>query len=132
RALAEDATAAIACEITPLPVVADPIAALAPGAPPAISTSADNLVARFTTAYGDIEAAFKQAAHVVAVELHQHKGGGHAMECRAVMAEYDDAQDLLTVWDGTQMPHRAKGLICDLLGWSEHRVRVICPDVGGG
>ncbi len=54
------------------------------------------------------------------------------MEGRTVLAEYDEAQDLLTVWDGTQMPHRAKGVICELLGWSEDRVRVLCPDVGGG
>ena len=38
----------------------------------------------------------------------------------------------LTVWDGTQMPHRAREIIVKVLGWSEDRVRVICPDVGGG
>ena len=132
RALAEDAAAAIVCEIEPLPAVSDARAALEPGAPTAWSTLPDNLLARFTIGYGDIEAAFKAAAHVVSLELDQHKCGGHAIECRGMLAEYDDAQDLLTVWDGTQMPHRAREIIVKVLGWTEDRVRVVCPDVGGG
>ncbi len=132
RAVAEDAAGLVRCDIAPLPAVADPVDALAQGAPRALSQLPDNLCASFTTAYGDIDAAFRGAAHTVTIALHQHKGGGMAMECRAVLAAYDDVQDLLTVWDGTQMPHRAKGLIVDLLGWREDQVRVICPDVGGG
>ncbi len=132
RALAEDAAAAIALDIAPLPAVIDPHTALADNAPPALSSLPDNLCAKFTTGYGDLDAAFAGAHQTVTLDLHQHKGGGHAIECRAVLAEYDDVQDLLTVWDATQMPHRAKGLIVDLLGWPEHRVRVVCPDVGGG
>ena len=132
RMLAEDAAGRIVCEIEPLDAVIDPVSALQPDAQPALTKFADNLMAAFTVGYGDTSAQFAQAAHVVRRSLKQHKGGGHAMEGRAVLAEYDDAQDLLTVWDGTQMPHRAKGIIVDLLGWTEDRVRVVCPDVGGG
>ena len=39
---------------------------------------------------------------------------------------------MLTVWDGTQMPHRAKSVLVAALGLAEHQVRVIAPDVGGG
>ena len=74
----------------------------------------------------------KSAAHIVTLHLDQHKTGGHPMECRGMLAEYDEAQDVLTVWDGTQMPHRAREIIVKTLRWSEERVRVICPDVGGG
>lgn len=132
RAEAEDAAAAIVCEIEPLPAVADIRAALAPGAPRALTRIADNLVAEFTFGYGDIAQAFGEAAHVVTLDLEQHKCGGHPMECRGMLAEYDDAADVLTVWDGTQMPHRAREIIVKTLGWSEDRVRVVCPDVGGG
>jgi carbon-monoxide dehydrogenase large subunit len=39
---------------------------------------------------------------------------------------------LLTVWDSTQMPHRAKMILVEALGIGEERLRVIAPDVGGG
>ena len=132
RAQAEDAAGAIVCEIEPLPAVGDVRAALRKDAPPAISRLADNLLAQFSFGYGDVEAASAKAAHIVDLELDQHKCGGHPMECRGMLAEYDDAADVLTVWDGTQMPHRAREIIVKTLGWSEERVRVICPDVGGG
>ncbi len=45
------------------------------------------------------------AAHVFEEELWQHRGGGMAMETRAVLASHDPASDLLTVWSGTQTPH---------------------------
>src|SRR5258706_5620422 len=38
---------------------------------------------------------------------------------------------MLTVWDGTQMPHGAKSILGAALGLGEHKVRVIAPDVGG-
>ncbi len=132
RALAEDAAAAIDCEIEPLPAVASARTALDKGAPPADTRFSDNLLGQFSIGYGDVEAAFKNAAHVVSLDLDQHKTGGHPMECRGMLAEYDAALDALTVWDGTQMPHRAREIIVKVLGWSEDRVRVICPDVGGG
>ena len=132
RALAEDAAGAIELEIEPLPAVADARTALDKDAPPADTRFADNLAAQFTMGYGDVDAAFAAAAHVVSLDLDQHKCGGHPMECRGMLAEYDAALDALTVWDGTQMPHRAREIIVKVLGWSEDRVRVICPDVGGG
>ncbi len=49
-----------------------------------------------------------------------------------MIARYDAGEDLLTVWDGTQTPHRAKAVMVQTLGLAEHQVRVIAPDVGGG
>ena len=49
-----------------------------------------------------------------------------------MLARFDAAEDLLTVWDGTQMPHKAKRVIVDALGFAESQVRVIAPHVGGG
>ena len=49
-----------------------------------------------------------------------------------MLARFDAAEDLLTVWDGTQMPHKAKRVIVDTLGFAESQVRVIAPHVGGG
>ena len=61
-----------------------------------------------------------------------HKGIGGSIEPRGVLARFDPAENLLTVWDSTQMPHRAKAILAAALGLAESELRVIAPDVGGG
>jgi aerobic carbon-monoxide dehydrogenase large subunit len=132
RRVAEDAVRLVEIDYEPLPAVVDPFAALAPDAPKARLDCPDNLVARTAIKYGDIEGAFARAAQRISERFHLHKGGGHSIEPRGVMARFDVAEDSLTVWDGTQMPHRAKAVLVQALGLAEHQVRVIAPDVGGG
>jgi aerobic carbon-monoxide dehydrogenase large subunit len=132
RRVAEDAVRLVELDLDPLPAIVDPFAAVAAGAPRARLDCPDNLVARTAIRYGDIEAAFAGAAHRISERFHLHKGGGHSIEPRAVMARFDVAERFLTVWDGTQMPHRAKAVLVKALGLAEHEVRVIAPDVGGG
>ena len=79
-----------------------------------------------------MEGAFEGAAHVVRETFRLNKGGGHPMEPRGVVARHDDIADQLTLWNSTQMPHRAKAMLVATLGLSEHQVRVVTPEVGGG
>jgi carbon-monoxide dehydrogenase large subunit len=65
-------------------------------------------------------------------EIWQHRGGGMAIETRAVLASHDPASDLLTVWSGTQTPHIGRRMLADLLGRELEAIRMIAPDVGGG
>jgi carbon-monoxide dehydrogenase large subunit len=132
RYLAEDAAALVSVEYDRLPVVADCRAALAPGTPTAHADLADNVAARFVQSYGNVAAAFERAAHAVSVSLWQHRGSGHAIECRAVLAHYDGATDKLTLWVAGQTPHGHKNVLQTLLGLDPAQVRVIMPDVGGG
>jgi carbon-monoxide dehydrogenase large subunit len=132
RRIAEDAAALVEIEIDPLPVVVDCVAGLEPGAPKARRDCPDNLVAQTKIDYGDIAGAFADAAHVISGQYRLHKGGGHPMEPRGVLARYDAVEGRLTVWDSTQMPHRAKAMLVACLGLAEHQVRVVQPDVGGG
>jgi len=132
RHLAEDAAELIAVEYEPRPVSADCRAALAPGSPLTHDDLPDNLGAAFSPAYGDVTHAFARARHVARVSLWQNRGGGHAIECRAVLARYDAIEDALTVWVAGQAPHSSKRQIADLLPHDANRVRVIMPDVGGG
>jgi carbon-monoxide dehydrogenase large subunit len=132
RAIAEDALGLIAVDIEVLPAIADPRRGLAEGAAKARLDCPDNLVARMTAQYGDVDRAFTGAAHVITEQFHLHKGGGHSIEPRGVVACFDPGEDLLTVWDSTQMPHQAKRLLVRTLGLDESQVRVIAPDVGGG
>jgi len=38
----------------------------------------------------------------------------------------------LTIWVSTQAPHRVRADLASALGYPEHKIRVIAPDVGGG
>ena len=130
--VAEDGTGLVEVQFELLPVVSDCRAALKPGAPPVHSGAADNLVAAFTTGYGDVDAAFAAAAHVVKDSYWLHRGCGHAMECRGCVASHDCVDDKLTLWSSTQTPLVTARLLAELLGREEASVRVITPDVGGG
>jgi carbon-monoxide dehydrogenase large subunit len=132
RYLAEDAANAVEIDFDPLPVSADCRAALQPGAPLAHSAAPHNLLAEFDIAYGNTDQAFAAAPHVFREQLWQHRGCGHSMECRGVVARLDENEDRLTLWISTQMPHVALRLLGDLLGRDENQLRVITPDVGGG
>ena len=132
RYIAEDAVALVEVDYAPLPAVADPRAALAPGSPVAHSGSPHNLLAEFDIAFGDVVGAFAGAAHRFQESIWLHRGGGHSIECRGAVAVHDAMEDRLTLWSSTQTPHTAQRLLCDLLGRDENQVRVITPDVGGG
>jgi carbon-monoxide dehydrogenase large subunit len=101
-------------------------------APRAHADLASNIASTFRLAYGDIDGAFAGAAHVFEEEIWQHRGGGMAIETRAVLASHDPATDILTVWSGTQTPHIGRRTLADLLGRELESIRMIAPDVGGG
>ena len=132
RYIAEDAAAAVAVQYEVLPAIGDCRDGIAEGAPRAHSAVASNVLSTFQLAYGDVDAAFASAAHMFEEEIWQHRGGGMAMETRAVLASYDAASDLLTVWSGTQTPHIGRRMLADLIGRELESIRMIAPDVGGG
>ena len=129
---AEDAAGAVDMAYDPLPVSSDCRAAAESGAPLAHGAFDHNVVAEFTLSYGAVDDAFAGAAHAFRESLRQRKGLGHAIECRGVVARPDSADGALTVWSGTQMAHRARNILAQMLGLPEDRVRVIAPVVGGG
>ncbi len=53
------------------------------------------------------------------------------METRALIADYDAVEGTLTVRQSHQHPHQMQDVYSRLLDIPEHRVRVICEDVGG-
>jgi carbon-monoxide dehydrogenase large subunit len=131
RYAAEDALEAIAVDYAPLPVVADPEAALADGAPLVHEAAGTNALLSRTFAHGDVAAAFRDAV-VVADRFRFHRHAGVALENRACLAEYRSGPGLLTVWSSTQIPGIVRDALADLLGLPPARIRVVAPDVGGG
>jgi carbon-monoxide dehydrogenase large subunit len=132
RHLAEDAAAAVDIDWKPLPAVSDARDAVKPGAARVHSDLTENIAAVVPMSYGDVEAAFKNAPHVFEEEMHLHRGAAMTLEGRAVLANYDPAGDLLTVWSATQTPHLCRGSLADLFERNLESIRVIAPFVGGG
>jgi len=132
RYVAEDAASLVTVEYDPLPVVTDARAAIEEGSPPVHLGSASNIAARLPIAHGAVDAAFATAPHVFHDRFHLHRGGAFFIECRGVVAEHDASQDSYTLHVTSQGSHRIKEGILDLLDISEHQIRVITPDVGGG
>ena len=55
------------------------------------------------------------------------------METRAAVCEYDAKRDHLTLTVGSQGSHRLRDILCqNVLNIPTDKMRVICPDVGGG
>ena len=50
----------------------------------------------------------------------------------SVLASYEPAGDMLTVWSSTQTPHLGRRVLADLLERNLETIRLIAPDVGGG
>lgn len=80
---------------------------------------------------GDLDAAFRDAATVVRVEVQHSRVAAMPLEPRATVAAWDDAAGQLIVWLPTQSPHRARDDLAQILGVEVDRLRVIAPDVGG-
>jgi carbon-monoxide dehydrogenase large subunit len=132
RYIAEDAAAAVDVNYELLPAVSDCRDAVKPDAPRAHSGLANNVAAFVPMSYGDVDAAFKTAAHVFEEAMFMHRGGAMTLEARAVLASYDANSDLLTVWSTTQTPHLCRGTLADLFERDLESIRVIAPLVGGG
>ena len=132
RYVAEDGVDAVRLEFEPLEVVSSVEEALAPGAPVIHDEVPDNLFNRFDDVGGDVDGAFAAAAHVFELDVRQQRYCAAPMEARAVVAEYTEAGDELTVWISSQVPHIVRTGLARHLDLPETHVRVISPDVGGG
>jgi carbon-monoxide dehydrogenase large subunit len=93
RYLAEDAAALLIVNYDLLDAVGDCRDAMKDGAARAHSDLDSNVVAKFALAYGDIDATFADAPHVFDEVIWQHRGGGMALETRAVLASLDPASE---------------------------------------
>lgn len=132
RAEAEDAAEAARVEYEVLPASYHPLQALEPGAPLVQDELGDNLCARLESAIGEPDDALSKAPHVEEFELKTQRGGAGAMECRAILAQYDAQLDRLRIYSSTQAPHGARQLVAAILGRPEATVEVLAHDVGGG
>jgi carbon-monoxide dehydrogenase large subunit len=131
---ARDAIEAIEVNWTSLPAIAGVANAVKKGAPQVWSDHPGNVL--FDVPIGDkkaTEAAFAKAHAIAEVSIVNPRIVTNYMEPRAAIAEYDAKRDHLTLTIGSQGSHRLRDVLCqNILKIPVEKMRVICPDVGGG
>ena len=137
RAAAEDAAERVEVALEPLPAVTDA------GSPPAAALfdhTPDNLASLIEESFGDVDAAFARADRVVRLQFRTGRHSAVPMETRGLVAVPDPGagrdrgrgEGRLTIWGPTKVTHFNRGVLAAMLGWPEHRIRLVEPDVGGG
>ncbi len=123
---------AVTVEYDGLPSVTHLADATAAAAPKVWADAADNFAAE--ARHGDAaacDAAFAKAAHVVQLELVNHRLAPLPLEPRAVLGSFDG--DRVTLRMSSQMPSGVRDTLCnEVFGWPTDKLRVVVGDVGGG
>src|SRR4030081_3867679 len=131
RAVAEDAAELVRVVYKELDPVTDMRTALDPETPVIHPSLGDNLAFERNLDVGEVDAAFAGSDEVVEADFIFGRHTGVTLEPRAVVADWNVAEQRLTIYQGTQAPHMVQNLAALHLGLEESQVRVICKDVGG-
>ena len=133
RAVAEDAAERVEADFEPLPAATD---AVSPPPAALFDHTPDNLASVIEEGFGDIDAAFARAERIVRLTFRTGRHTAVPMETRGLVAVPERGaargEGRLTVWGPTKVTHFNRGVLAAMLGWPEHRIRLVEPDVGGG
>jgi carbon-monoxide dehydrogenase large subunit len=128
----EDAAELVDADIEELPAVLDA---------GAVRDDGENVAAELTLGYGDTDAAFGQARHVVSIELAIGRHTGVPLEPRCLLAvpepgEPGDPGDPdrggIDIYGMTKVPVFNRDLLAGMLGLDETLIHVHAVDAGGG
>src|SRR6266403_537108 len=131
RAVAEDAAEAVKVEYGKLDAVTDMRTALDPETTVIHPSLGDNLAFERNLDAGAVDAAFAGSDEVVEADFIFGRHTGVTLEPRAVVADWNVAEQRLTIYQGTQAPHMVQSIAALHLGLEDRQVRVVCKDVGG-
>jgi 2-furoyl-CoA dehydrogenase large subunit len=133
RYVAEDALELVEVDYEPLPAVVDQEVALAPEAPILHEDVGSNLCLRRTFSFGEVARAFAEADIVVRERFRFPRYSHFPMETYGVVASFEPASGMLTIWANFQGPFIIHTVLARALRMPQHKVRVIVPgDIGGG
>jgi aerobic carbon-monoxide dehydrogenase large subunit len=125
--VAEDAADLVTMEIEPLPAIVN---ATDPPGEFALGLPTEPLAIR--KEYGDVDGAFRGAAHTIALVLSVGRHSGVPLETRGAIARYDAANDLLEMHGAAKVPHWNRDQIAKMLGRERKSVNLHEGHVGGG
>lgn len=132
RYLAEDALDAIRVDYQPLPAVVEIESALQAHSTLLHESVGSNVVSQRNFRYGDPEAAFAQAQHIVSTTVHYPRNSCTPIECGVVIAEYlagDEGYDVTSNFMGPFSLHSVMALALKVPG---NKLRHRVPRDSGG
>ena len=131
---ARDAAEAITVDYAPLPPVVSIADAVLPDAPSIWPEARGNIAFQFNRGeIGPVEAAIRDAAHVVECELVNNRVVAAPMETRGALGEFDAASGRLHLTASAAGAHAIRDLLADgVFRIGREKLRVSIPDVGGG
>ncbi len=134
QAQARIAAEAVEIDYEVLSAAASIAAAMADGAANIHECAPDNQI--YDWELGDeaaADAGLAAAAHVTTMDITNNRLSPNAMEPRAAISTYDDAEEHYTLYTTSQNPHVARLVLSAFYQVApENKLRVIAPDVGGG
>jgi aerobic carbon-monoxide dehydrogenase large subunit len=125
--VAEDAADLVTMDVRELPLFMS-----AEDEPGEFSFGRNTEAAVLTQGYGDVDAVFKQAAHVVELKLTTGRHSGVPLETRGAIGRYDASRDVLELHGAAKVPHRNKDLLARMLNRPPASVQCYESHVGGG
>jgi len=132
RATAEDALERIAVEYEPLPPVVDAEEALKPGATLLYPELGTNVIWHDTLTYGDVDGAMARAHGVLRERFTIQRYASTPLETFGAMVAHDAGTDSFEFWTNDQRPGLTISILAASLGVPQSRIRLSCPDIGGG
>jgi aerobic carbon-monoxide dehydrogenase large subunit len=130
-AQAYDAVDLVNVDYEVLPAVVDEGAAIGEGAPQLHDNVPGNVTTIYQVSGGDYPNAAREADQIIRLRVVNNRLIPTCMETRCVIAD-PDPDGTLTVYLPSQVPHMHRRWIAETVGVSEHLLRVIAPDIGGG
>ena len=130
---ARDAAELVEVEYEALPPVIDALDAIKPGAPAIWPAAPDNVA--LDTQFGDrdaTQAALRDAHLVVEQTFRNQRIATAQLEPRSAIGGYDPATGSYTLISGSQSAHTQRQALAGALKVPPEKVRVVCPDTGGG
>lgn len=134
RYLAEDAAELVEIEYEPLPAVVRTDLAMQPDAPLLHEESESNVATDRTFVFGEVEAAFGAATHVITRNYSFPRYSSTPMECYVVVADWRDGPDgpEITAHANFHGPFSMAPVVAGSLGIPTSSLRLIVPaDIGG-
>jgi aerobic carbon-monoxide dehydrogenase large subunit len=133
RARAHDAAELVIVDYAPLPAVTTAVAARASGAPEISSEVPANVCFDWHTGdAGAVDAAFAAAAHVVELQLENHRIVTNPIEPRGIVGLWNADSGRYTAYVSSQSIHTTRDNAARALDVAPAAVRFVAPDVGGG
>lgn len=134
RYVAEDAAELVDIDYEPLTPVVEIDEALRADAPLLHDTAESNVATDRTFNFGDVDAVFAEADHVVRADYRFPRYSSTPMECYSVIAEWQDEVDgpAIQAWSNFHGPFSMVAVLAGAFGLPASRVRLMIPADNGG